>query len=76
MMEQPKDQRTPRQIELFEKMADEMPLDRQRDMLRLASSSVLTINMDIEDWEKNLIDELRRDEYFAETVSASLPAEE
>ena len=71
-MEQYPDQRTPRQIELFERMADQMPLDRQRDMLKLASSSVLTINMDIETWEKQLIDELRRDDFFRETVVASI----
>jgi len=71
-MERYPDHRTPKQIQLFEKMAEELSLDRQRDMLKLASSSVLTINMDIETWEKQLIDELRRDDFFRETVVASI----
>jgi len=73
-MEQPKDQRTPRQIELFEKMADELTLDRQRDLLGLAATSVLTCNMEIEPWERELVDELRSDQFFRETVEATIPA--
>lgn len=72
-MEQYPDNRTPQQIQLFEKMAEEMSLDRQRDMQNLASSSVLTINMDIQDWERELVDELRRDGFFRGTVVASIP---
>lgn len=72
-MECAKDHRTPRQIALFERMADEIPLDRQRELLAIADTDVSTT--DLEQWQRELVDELRQDDFFAETVRASIPVE-
>jgi hypothetical protein len=71
-MERYPDHRTEKQIELFEKMADELPLDHQRELLSLVDTDTSTT--DIEPWQQELINELRRDEFFADTVTASIPA--